>query len=73
MSIDANSFNQLVAFSHFMWVSLIQIGVGLYLLYLQVGFATFAGLSVMLLMVPLNTFLVKKMYQLQSKVMENKG
>lgn len=72
MSIDANTFNFLVPDIHFLWTSPIQIGISLYLLYLQVGYAMFAGLAALLLMIPLNTILAKRMIYLQNIVMENK-
>ena len=73
MSIDANVLNFLIPDSHFIWVSPLLIGFTIFLLYIQVGYSAFAGLGVMLLMLPINIVVFKKMSFYQNKVMENKG
>ncbi|KAI8353036.1 P-loop containing nucleoside triphosphate hydrolase protein [Mortierella sp. GBAus27b] len=57
MSVDAQRVQELMNFLHVVWSSIFQMGATLYLLYLTLGWATLAGLGVMILMIPVNSHL----------------
>ncbi len=72
MSVDSSRLQNLTPYLHMVWSSFLQIGVALYLLYQQVGASVFAGLGFMILMVPLNIFLMKRLSVYQRLIMMNK-
>ncbi|KAI1297750.1 hypothetical protein EDD11_006989 [Mortierella claussenii] len=72
MSIDAQRIQDLVNYLHVLWSGVFQITVTLYLLYATLGWAIFAGLAVMLLMIPLNARLSIVMQSLEKKHMSYK-
>ncbi len=72
MSVDSSRLQNLTPYLHMVWSSFLQIGVALYLLYQQVGASVFAGLGFMILMVPLNIVLMKRLSVYQRLIMTNK-
>ncbi|KAF9586459.1 hypothetical protein BGW38_004536 [Lunasporangiospora selenospora] len=72
MSIDAQRVQDLVTYLHVVWSGLFQIGIALYLLYSTMGWAIFAGVTVMILMIPLNGKLSVFMKNFQQQQMKNK-
>ncbi|KAF9912121.1 hypothetical protein BX616_010415, partial [Lobosporangium transversale] len=72
MSIDAQRIQDLISYLHVLWSGIFQISVTLYLLYLTLGWATFAGLGVMILMIPLNARLGIIQQRFQEKHMTYK-
>ncbi|KAG0259962.1 hypothetical protein BG011_002238 [Mortierella polycephala] len=54
ISIDAQRIHDLVSYAHIVWSSVFHLSVTLYLLYATMGWAIFAGLVIMIVMVPLN-------------------
>lgn len=67
MSVDAQQFIKLTPYFHSIWCSPIQIGVAIYFLYEVMGAAVFAGLAVLIMIVPLNAIASAKMQKLQVK------
>ncbi|KAF9429896.1 ATP-binding cassette, sub-C (CFTR MRP), member 9 [Podila epigama] len=72
MSIDANRVQDLVTYLHVVWSGLFQIAMALYLLHDTMGWAIFAGVTIMLLTIPINARLSVVMKTLQQAQMKNK-
>ena len=72
MSVDTQKLMELTMFIHMAWTSPIQIGLSLYFLHNTLGVSIFAGLGVMLLMIPLNGFLTAKQRIFQMEQMKLK-
>ncbi|KAG0263291.1 hypothetical protein BG011_009020 [Mortierella polycephala] len=72
MSIDAQRVQDLVSYLHVVWSGIFQIVIALYLLFDTMSWAIFAGVTVMLLTIPLNARLSVFMKNLQQKQMKNK-
>ncbi|GMF43781.1 unnamed protein product [Phytophthora fragariaefolia] len=72
MSIDAQRLQDMTPYLHAVWYAAFQIIVSCFLLWQQIGVATFAGVAVILLMIPLMTFISKGMRKLQQRLMEVK-
>ncbi|KAE8913580.1 Multidrug resistance-associated protein 1 [Phytophthora fragariae] len=72
MSIDAQRLQELSTYINSVWFSLFQIVVACYLLWKQIGPATFAGVAVIILMLPVTAGISKLMRRLQLKLMEVK-
>lgn len=72
MSVDASRLQNLTPYLHMVWSAPLQIVVSLVLLYQQVGPSMFAGLGFMILIIPLNAFLIKRLSNYQKAVMVNK-
>lgn len=65
MSVDAQQFIEFTPYIHSVWCSPIQIGIAIYFLYQVMGAAVFAGLAVLVTIVPLNAIASAKMQKLQ--------
>ncbi|KAG6623523.1 ATP-binding Cassette (ABC) Superfamily [Phytophthora cinnamomi] len=72
MSIDAQRLQDMTPYLHAVWYAAFQIIVSCFLLWQQIGVATFAGVAVILLMIPLMTLISKAMRKLQQRLMEVK-
>ncbi|KAK3818860.1 MAG: ATP-binding cassette transporter 1 [Benniella sp.] len=72
MSVDAQRIQDLVNYLHLIWSSIYQMSVIVYLLYWTVGWAAFAGVGVMILMMPLNAWLYLLYQKYEKKYMEHK-
>ncbi|RLN48167.1 hypothetical protein BBJ29_000290 [Phytophthora kernoviae] len=72
MSIDAQRLQELSTFINSVWFSIFQIVVACYLLWRQIGPATFAGVAVIILMLPVTAGISKLMRRLQLKLMKVK-
>ena len=57
MSVDGQRIMDFIPYAHNLWSSVFQIVGSLVLLYQIVGWSVFAGLAVMVFMIPLNMFL----------------
>ena len=57
MSVDAQRFMDLMGLLHPLWSAPVSIGIALYLLYNLLGVAAFAGLTILVLSLPLNATL----------------
>ena len=56
MSVDASRFDLSMSLIHFIWAAPLQIGIIIYLLYLELGVSCFAGVGVLLLLLPINYY-----------------
>ncbi|KAE9316456.1 hypothetical protein PF008_g19004 [Phytophthora fragariae] len=72
MSIDAQRLQDMTPYLHAVWYAAFQIIVSCFLLWQQIGVATFAGVAVILLVIPLMTVISKAMRKLQQRLMEVK-
>lgn len=72
MSIDAQRLQDLTPYLHGIWYAAFQIVVSCFLLWKQIGVATFAGVAVILLLIPLMALISRGMRSLQSRLMKVK-
>ncbi|KAJ3266425.1 hypothetical protein HDU77_001036 [Chytriomyces hyalinus] len=72
MSVDAGRLGDLATYFHIIWSGPLQICLALYFLYFTLGVAIFAGVAVMLLMIPINGYLATWSRRLNKVQMGNK-
>jgi ABC-type multidrug transport system fused ATPase/permease subunit len=72
MSIDAQRLQELTPYLHGIWYAAFQIIVSCYLLWHQIGPATFAGVAVIILLLPVMALISKAMRGLQLNLMKVK-
>ena len=72
MAIDAQRFMDVCNYIHMLWSAPVQIALSLYFLYQQMGSAIFAGFGVMLLLIPVNTWIAGKERAISRKLMKKK-
>ncbi|XP_054060449.1 ATP-binding cassette sub-family C member 2 isoform X2 [Rissa tridactyla] len=72
MSADAQRFMDTSNFVHQLWSSPLQIILSIVFLWGELGPSVLAGIAVMVLLVPINAFLVAKAKTIQVKNMKNK-
>ncbi|XP_058453712.1 multidrug resistance-associated protein 1-like [Malaya genurostris] len=72
MSVDAQRFFELTSYLHVLWSAPLIIGLCIYLLYEILGPAVFAGLGVMVIMIPLTGYIAAKLRDLQVEQMRIK-
>ncbi|CRL02706.1 CLUMA_CG015844, isoform A [Clunio marinus] len=72
MAVDAQRFFELVSYLHVLWSGPMVIGIAIWLIYRILGVAVFAGLAVMILMIPLSGFIAAKLRDLQIVQMKAK-
>jgi ABC-type multidrug transport system fused ATPase/permease subunit len=72
MSIDAQRLQELTPYLHGIWYAAFQIVVSCVLLWQQIGVATFAGVAVIVLLIPLVSLISRAMRGLQKNLMNVK-
>ncbi|XP_010133954.1 PREDICTED: canalicular multispecific organic anion transporter 1 [Buceros rhinoceros silvestris] len=72
MSADAQRFMDMANFLHQLWSSPLQIIVSIVFLWGELGPSVLAGIAVMVLLIPINAFLVAKAKTIQVRNMKNK-
>ncbi|BFZ59390.1 ATP-binding cassette glutathione S-conjugate transporter ycf1 [Saitoella coloradoensis] len=72
MSVDTQRLGDLCQNGQIVWSAPFQITLCLISLYNLVGFSMFAGLAVMIIMIPLNAWLARLMKRMQKEQMHNK-
>ncbi|KAM8806261.1 ATP-binding cassette sub-family C member 2 [Eudromia elegans] len=72
MSADAQRFMDMANFLHQLWSCPLQIVLSVIFLWMELGPSVLAGIGVMLLLIPINGFLVTKAKGIQVKNMKNK-
>lgn len=65
MSADAQRFMDMANFVHYLWSAPLQIIVSIFFLWQELGPAVLAGIAVMVLLIPVNAFLVAKSKNIQ--------
>lgn len=63
MSIDAQKLQEFLNWSSYLLAAPLEIAVAIYLLWLKIGVATFAGLGFLLLVLALNSIVIGKKVQ----------
>lgn len=71
MAVDAQRFQEMIFFN-MLWIAPIQIILTLYFLWQLLGVASLSGVGVMILLIPINSFLIRKLRTLQVKQMQYK-
>ena len=72
MSVDAQRFMDLVNNLHIIWSGPMQIVLALIFLYLTMGFSIFAGLGVIIILVPINICIANVSRRFQAMLMARK-
>ncbi|XP_027566718.2 canalicular multispecific organic anion transporter 1 [Pipra filicauda] len=72
MSADAQRFMDMANFVHQLWSSPLQIILSIVFLWAELGASVLAGIAVMVLLIPINAFLVAKAKTIQVRNMKNK-
>uniref|UniRef100_A0A1Q3FS39 ABC-type glutathione-S-conjugate transporter n=2 Tax=Culex tarsalis TaxID=7177 RepID=A0A1Q3FS39_CULTA len=72
MAVDAQRFTDLMQYLCAVWSVPLQIGLALFFLWELLGPAVFAGLAVMIVVMPLNAYLANRMKNLDLKAMKYK-
>lgn len=72
MSLDAQRLMDLIPYLHMVWSAFVQIGISLVLLWQVVGWATIGGVAVMVLLIPLNSWLARVQGAIQKEMMKCK-
>ncbi|XP_053927351.1 ATP-binding cassette sub-family C member 2 [Cuculus canorus] len=72
MSADAQRFMDMANFVHQLWSSPLQIILSIVFLWEELGPSVLAGIAVMVLLIPINAFLVARAKTIQVRNMKNK-
>lgn len=72
MSVDAQRFLDLMPYLHIVWSGPLQVTLALIFLYLTMGPSIFAGVVVMLMIVPLNAVIASYIQRFSVAVMAKK-
>ncbi|XP_066905603.1 multidrug resistance-associated protein 1 [Halyomorpha halys] len=72
MAVDSQSVMSSMNYINYLFLAPLQIGLALYFLWQELGPSVLAGLGVMLIMIPVNSFIVNKTKILQQEQMKNK-
>ncbi|XP_044597667.1 multidrug resistance-associated protein 1 isoform X7 [Cotesia glomerata] len=72
MSVDAQRFMDLMPYINMIWSAPLQIGLALYFLWYELEVAVFAGLAVMIFLIPINAVIANKVKTLQIRQMKSK-
>ncbi|XP_049620339.1 ATP-binding cassette sub-family C member 2 [Suncus etruscus] len=72
MSIDAQKLMDVTSFLHLLWSNVLQIVLSIFFLWGELGPSVFAGVGIMMLLIPINGFLVTKSRTIQVNNMKNK-
>lgn len=65
MSVDAQRFNDMINYFHDVWSGPVIMGIAIWLLYRILGVAVFAGLGVMILMIPISGVIYSRLEKFQ--------
>ncbi|KAJ2018555.1 hypothetical protein GGI14_002203 [Coemansia sp. S680] len=71
-SVDVDRIGAVTDYAHILWSGPMQISMVVYMLYNTLGWSVFAGVAIMVISIPLNSWISKRMRVLQSEQMKNK-
>jgi ATP-binding cassette subfamily C (CFTR/MRP) protein 1 len=72
MAVDAQKFQELFTYVHMVWSGPIQIGLSLYFLWQELGPSILTGIVVMIVLIPINAFVGKKIGTIMRSLMKTK-
>ncbi|KAH9514953.1 Multidrug resistance-associated protein 1 [Bulinus truncatus] len=72
MSVDCQRVQDVMNFFFFAWTTPLQVVIAIAVLYSYIGVSVFAGLAVLLLTVPLNSYVAAKQQELQVENLKHK-
>ncbi|CBY39902.1 unnamed protein product, partial [Oikopleura dioica] len=72
MTVDAQKFQDIFTYIHMIWSGPMQIGLSLYFLWQELGPAIFPGIAVMILLIPANAMVGKKIGEIMRQLMQTK-
>lgn len=72
MAVDAHRFFEMIVYLHVGWTAPIVISLAIFLLWQYLGVAVFAGLAVLIVMIPLSGLIATRLRDLQTKQMKVK-
>ncbi|XP_075676248.1 multidrug resistance-associated protein 1-like isoform X2 [Dermatophagoides pteronyssinus] len=72
MSVDSERITDFLVVANMLWSAPLQIAIAFYMLWQQVQVASMAGLSFMIILIPFNGFVMKKIRSYQIQVMRQK-
>ncbi|PYH98668.1 multidrug resistance-associated protein [Aspergillus ellipticus CBS 707.79] len=71
MAIDSFKVSEVGAYLHFLWASVpVQIIIAVTLLYRLLGFSSFAGIVIMVFMMPVNLLIAKQFTKVQNRILK---
>ncbi|PWY90826.1 hypothetical protein BO70DRAFT_425768 [Aspergillus heteromorphus CBS 117.55] len=71
MAIDSFKVSEVGAYLHFLWASVpVQIIIAVTLLYRLLGFSSFAGIVIMVFMMPINLLIAKQFTKVQNRILK---
>ncbi|KAJ5104570.1 hypothetical protein NUU61_001917 [Penicillium alfredii] len=71
MAIDSFKVSEVGAYLHFLWASVpVQVIMAVTLLYHIMGFSSFAGIALMVLMLPVNLFIARQFNKVQNAILK---
>ncbi|KAJ5653274.1 hypothetical protein N7490_000277 [Penicillium lividum] len=71
MAIDSFKVSEVGAYLHFLWASVpVQVTVAVVLLYKIMGFSSFAGILIMVCMLPVNLFIARQFSKVQNQILK---
>ncbi|KAJ2720120.1 hypothetical protein GGI07_004797 [Coemansia sp. Benny D115] len=71
-SVDVERVGGVTDYTHIVWSGPLQVLLAIYLLYQTLGWSVFAGIVIMVVSIPINTWITKRMRDLQLAQMKNK-
>ncbi|KAJ2439521.1 hypothetical protein GGF42_007924, partial [Coemansia sp. RSA 2424] len=71
-SVDVDRIGGVSDYAHILWSGPLQISMVVYMLYNTLGWSVFAGVAIMVISVPLNGHISKRLYKIQAEQMKNK-
>jgi ABC-type multidrug transport system fused ATPase/permease subunit len=70
MAIDSFKVSEVSAYLHFLWASVpTQVIIAILLLYRVLGFSSFAGIALMVLILPVNLFIARSFRHIQNEIL----
>jgi ABC-type multidrug transport system fused ATPase/permease subunit len=69
MAVDAQKFQEISTYLHMIWSAPLQISLSLYFLYRELGSAIFTGVAIMIILIPINAFVGKKIGTFMREIM----
>lgn len=70
MAIDSFKVSEVCAYLHFLWASVpVQVVIAIVLLYRVLGFSSFAGIGLMVLILPVNVWIARSFRDIQNDIL----